>query len=316
MPVVSLAKELPCHCVRFVALHVGLQLEFRIAWTGNQCVAGMIERPHDTMQKLIIHGMLGTVYVIPLVMSALCRGMLEYELDFIRGADVKDLRLTAINKDDGVEIFINSCPGGRSPVRGELENTDLRQSRYTRRDAMQLRDWLVLSVLLVGGGVYEAQDTAATANEAAAAPDQSAQDSAQKAAAEAKEAAQNAAQAAKLATQSAERAVNEASQTAAKATERAAHKADMAAKRAEHKTAEAAMKATAETQQAAREAAAAAKRAALATRDAAQKAEDSAKEAAESSKEDARAAAEAAQKATQKAWDATKEAADKVLNAF
>ncbi len=88
-----------------MALHVGLQLEFRIAWTGNQCVAGMIERPHDTMQKLIIHGMLGTVFVIPLVMSALCRGMLEYELDFTRGADVKDLRLMAINEDDGVEIF-------------------------------------------------------------------------------------------------------------------------------------------------------------------------------------------------------------------
>jgi hypothetical protein len=65
----------------------------------------MIERPHDTMQKLLIHGMLGTVFVISLVMSPLCRGMIECELDFIRGADAKDLRLMAINVDDGVEIF-------------------------------------------------------------------------------------------------------------------------------------------------------------------------------------------------------------------
>jgi hypothetical protein len=72
----------------------------------------MIERPHDSMQKLVIHGMLGTVFVIRLVMSTLCRGgMLEYELDFIRRADVKDLRLTAINEDDSVEVFTHSsCP--------------------------------------------------------------------------------------------------------------------------------------------------------------------------------------------------------------
>jgi hypothetical protein len=71
----------------------------------------MIERPHDSMQKLVIHGMLGTVFVISLVMSTLCRGMLEYELDFIRRADVKDLRLTAINEDDSVEVFTHSsCP--------------------------------------------------------------------------------------------------------------------------------------------------------------------------------------------------------------
>lgn len=81
---------------------------------------------------------------------------------------------------------------------------------------MKLRNWLVLSALLVGEGVCGAQDAAATANQGpgtSETSDQSGADSAHRAAAEAREAAQSSAEAAKLAAQSAAQAASEASQT-------------------------------------------------------------------------------------------------------
>jgi hypothetical protein len=72
------------------------------------------------MHKLLVDRMLGTVFVIRLVMSTLGRGMLEYEFDFVRSADVKDLRLMAVNEDDGVEIFTHSSYPGFLGLRERL----------------------------------------------------------------------------------------------------------------------------------------------------------------------------------------------------
>ena len=74
---------------RCVFLHIGLQLVFRVARTANERIAFMTERIDDASHELIVHGMLGPVFVICLMMPALRGGMRQDELDLVLGAEVE-----------------------------------------------------------------------------------------------------------------------------------------------------------------------------------------------------------------------------------
>ena len=58
-----------------MALHISLQLVFGVARAANERVAGMVERSGDAPQEISVHGVLGTVFVICLVMPAISDGL-------------------------------------------------------------------------------------------------------------------------------------------------------------------------------------------------------------------------------------------------
>ena len=129
------AKEMPCHfedgalaCiiqgfdtadtrgeVRPVPSQVDLQLELRITWTANQCVSGMIEAFDDAPKEILIHGLRQSVFMVCLVMSPTGRGMHDDQFDFVDGAEMEHLRLTALHENDGITVAAHEPSPEYSP---------------------------------------------------------------------------------------------------------------------------------------------------------------------------------------------------------